>query len=126
MIPAATKFRKVILLLKDLESKDKDILSTIRIEHDDCAMIITGSYVIITEEENNNEIDTPEIRLSTSATARPDNAPNTKELPTSVFSNAPRISNALPSAASADAPELIIKKIVAKISTKIGRIRPEI
>jgi len=59
MIPTAPKFRKVILLLKDLESKDKDILSTIRIEHDDCAMIITGSYVIITEEENNNEIDTP-------------------------------------------------------------------
>ena len=59
MIPAAPKFRKIILLLKDLESKDKDILSTIRIEHDDCAMIITGSYVIITEEENNNEIDTP-------------------------------------------------------------------
>ena len=53
MIPTAPKFRKVILLLKDLESKDKDILSTIRIEHDDCAMIITGSYVIITEEENN-------------------------------------------------------------------------
>jgi hypothetical protein len=59
MIPSAPKFRKVILLLKDNESKDKDILSTIRIEHDDCAMIITGSYVIITEEENNNEIDTP-------------------------------------------------------------------
>ena len=59
MISTAPKFRKIILLLKDLESKDSDILSTTRIEHDDCAMIITGSYVIITEEENNNKIDTP-------------------------------------------------------------------
>ncbi|MAH43660.1 hypothetical protein CL614_08150 [archaeon] len=59
MIPSAPKFRKIILLLKDKNSKDKDIVPTVRIEHEDCAMIITGNYVIITEEENNNNIDTP-------------------------------------------------------------------
>ena len=47
------------LLLKNKNSSDKDITSTIRIEHDDCAMIITGDYVIITEEENDNNIDVP-------------------------------------------------------------------
>jgi len=59
MIPSAPKFRKVVLLLKDKNSKDKDISSTIKIEHEDCAMIITGDYVIITEDINNNDIDTP-------------------------------------------------------------------
>lgn len=59
MIPSAPKFRKIVLLLKDNESKDKDILSTIRIEYDDCAIVITGDYLIITEEENVNIIDTP-------------------------------------------------------------------
>ncbi len=50
MIPSAPKFRKVILLLKDKFSKDIDIPSSVRIEHEDCAMIITGDYVIITED----------------------------------------------------------------------------
>ena len=59
MIPSAPKFRKIILLLKDKNSKDVDVPSTIRIEHEDCAMIITGDYVIITEDENNNDIDVP-------------------------------------------------------------------
>jgi len=59
MIPSAPKFRKIILLLKDKNSKDKDIVPTVRIEHEDCAMIITGNYVIITEEENDNNIDVP-------------------------------------------------------------------
>ena len=58
MIPAAPKFRKIILLLKNNKSDD-DIIPTIRVEHEDCAMIITGDYVIITEEENTNNIDVP-------------------------------------------------------------------
>ena len=58
MIPSAPKFKKVVLLLKN-NNKDEDIIPTIRIEHDDCAMIITGDYVIITEDENVNTIDTP-------------------------------------------------------------------
>ena len=57
MIPSAPKFRKVILLLKDKFSKDIDIPSSVRIEHEDCAMIITGDYVIITEDEDVNNID---------------------------------------------------------------------
>jgi hypothetical protein len=59
MIPSAPKFRKIVLLLKDQNSKDKDIIPTVAIEYEDCAMIITGNYVIITEEENDNNIDVP-------------------------------------------------------------------
>ena len=59
MIPSAPKFRKIVLLLKSKNSSDKDITPTVRIEHYDCAMIITGDYVIITEDENVNTIDTP-------------------------------------------------------------------
>jgi len=59
MISSAPKFRKIILLLKDNNSKDKDIISTVAVEYEDCAMIITGNYVIITEEENDNNIDVP-------------------------------------------------------------------
>ena len=59
MIPSAPKFRKVILLLKEPSIKRGDIGTTIKVEHDDCAMIITGSYVIITEDQNGNEIDSP-------------------------------------------------------------------
>ena len=36
-----------------------EIPSTIRIEHEDCAMIITGDYVIITEDVDVNNIDVP-------------------------------------------------------------------
>lgn len=54
MIPSAPKFRKVELLIKDETTKPTTIT---KIKHDDCAMIITGDYVIITEDEGNNEID---------------------------------------------------------------------
>ena len=56
MIPSAPKFKKIVLLLKN-NKHDDEIIPTIRIEHDDCAMIITGDYVIITQEDNNNDID---------------------------------------------------------------------
>jgi len=46
MIPSAPKFRKIVLLLKDDEGKPSD-----RVEYLDSAMIITGNYVIITEEK---------------------------------------------------------------------------
>ena len=58
MIPSAPKFKKVVLLLKN-NNEDEDIIPTVRIEHDDCAMIITGDYVIITEEDVVNTINTP-------------------------------------------------------------------
>lgn len=68
MIPSAPKFRKVVLLLKIGGTKnydendslrDLDIPKTTKVTHDDCAMVITGDYVIITEDEGNNEVDTP-------------------------------------------------------------------
>lgn len=42
-----------------MHSSDPDIKPTIKIEHSDCAMIITGDYVIITEDEVGNNIDSP-------------------------------------------------------------------
>ena len=67
MIPTAPTFVKVDLLLKvesrnyseDDSFKNFDITPTVKITHNDCAMIITGDYVIITEEEGNNELDAP-------------------------------------------------------------------
>jgi hypothetical protein len=53
MINSAPKFRKIILLIKDEENKPID-----SVEYLDSAMIITGNYVIITEEQNAN-IDNP-------------------------------------------------------------------
>jgi hypothetical protein len=46
MIPSAPTFRKVVLLLKDKEGKPTD-----RVEYEDSAMVITGNYVLITEEK---------------------------------------------------------------------------
>ena len=42
MIPSAPKFKKIVLLIKNENSSDPDIKPTIRVEHSDCAMIITG------------------------------------------------------------------------------------
>ena len=46
MIPSAPKFRKIVLLLTDDDNKP-----TTRMEYMDSAMIITGNYVIMSEEE---------------------------------------------------------------------------
>jgi hypothetical protein len=64
---SAPKFKKVDLLLKvenrnydeNDSLKDFDIGSTVKVSHDDCAMVITGDYVIITQDEGNNVIDAP-------------------------------------------------------------------
>ena len=53
MTSSAPKFRKIVLLLKDNEGKPSD-----RVEYLDSAMIITGNYVIITEEKEVS-IDNP-------------------------------------------------------------------
>jgi hypothetical protein len=52
MIPSAPKFGKIILLLKDKEGKPSN-----KIEYLDSAIIITGNYVIITEEQSSNVND---------------------------------------------------------------------
>jgi len=59
MINTAPKFKKVILLLKDKHTLDTDIVSTIKVEHEDCAMVVTGDFVIITEDHGGNNIDDP-------------------------------------------------------------------
>jgi hypothetical protein len=46
MIPSAPKFRKIILILKDKEGKPSE-----KVEYLDSAMVITGNYVIVTEEK---------------------------------------------------------------------------
>jgi len=53
MINSAPKFRKILLLIKDKENKPVD-----SVEYLDSAIIITGNYVIITEEQN-VDIDNP-------------------------------------------------------------------
>jgi len=57
MIPSAPIFRKVVLLLKDKEGKPTD-----RVEYEDSAMIITGNYVIITEEKKVSISEPSEIK----------------------------------------------------------------
>ena len=57
MIPSAPTFRKVVLLLKDKEGKPTD-----RVEYEDSAMIITGNYVIITEEKKVSISEPSEIK----------------------------------------------------------------
>ncbi len=57
MITSAPKFKRVELLLKDTKNKN-DMKSLYKIGYDDCAMVITGDYIIITIE-NNNYIDEP-------------------------------------------------------------------
>ena len=57
MIPSAPTFRKVVLLLKDKEGKPTE-----RVEYEDSAMIITGDYVIITEEKRVSISEPSEIK----------------------------------------------------------------
>ncbi len=57
MIPSAPKFRKIVLLLKDEEGKPTD-----RVEYEDSAMVITGNYVLITEERKVSIEDPSEIK----------------------------------------------------------------
>ena len=60
MISSAPKFKKVELLLyKNKSNKNDDILSLYKISYDDCAMVITGDFIIITLESGDNNIDTP-------------------------------------------------------------------
>lgn len=60
MISSAPKFKKVELLLKKNNNKSNyDIASLYKISYDDCAMVITGDYIIITLESNDNNIDEP-------------------------------------------------------------------
>ena len=59
MINTAPKFKKVVLLLKDKHLLDEDIVPTIKVEHEDCAMVITGDFVIITEDHGGNKIEDP-------------------------------------------------------------------
>ena len=57
MIPSAPTFRKIVLLLKDEEGKPTE-----RVEYEDSAMIITGDYVIITEEKRVSISEPSEIK----------------------------------------------------------------
>jgi len=57
MIPTAPTFRKVVLLIKDEEGKP-----TTKMEYEDSAMIITGNYVLITEESRVSIDEPSEIK----------------------------------------------------------------
>lgn len=56
MLNTAPKFKKIVLLIKDCSNED--VISTnVKITHEDCAMVITGDYVIITEDFGGNSIN---------------------------------------------------------------------
>lgn len=57
MINTAPKFKKIVLIIKEENNSDKYFNSTYKIEHSDCGMVITGDYVIITEDFNGDVID---------------------------------------------------------------------
>lgn len=57
MIPSAPTFRKIVLLLKDDEGKP-----VTKMEYEDSAMIITGNYVLITEEKRVSISEPSEIK----------------------------------------------------------------
>jgi hypothetical protein len=57
MIPSAPKFRKIVILLKDKEGKPTD-----KVEYEDSAMVITGNYVLITEEKKVSISEPSEIK----------------------------------------------------------------
>ena len=59
MTHTAPKFKKIILILKEDGWEESSLPSTSKIEHEDCAMVITGNYVIITEDHTSNIIDNP-------------------------------------------------------------------
>jgi len=59
MSHTAPKFKKIILILKEDGWEESSLPSTIKIEHEDCGMVITGNYVIITEDHTSNIIDNP-------------------------------------------------------------------
>ena len=59
MSNTAPKFKKIILILKEDGWEESSLPTTIKIEHEDCAMVITGNYVIITEDHTPNIIDNP-------------------------------------------------------------------
>jgi hypothetical protein len=56
MLNTAPKFKKIVLLIKS-DTPSDDIISNVRITHEDCAMVITGDYVIITEDFSGDNID---------------------------------------------------------------------
>jgi len=57
MIPSAPTFRKIVLLIKDEEGKP-----VTKMEYEDSAMIITGNYVLITEEKRVSISEPSEIK----------------------------------------------------------------
>lgn len=56
MLNTAPKFKKIVLLIKS-KIPSSDISSKVTVTHEDCAMVITGDYVIITEDFQGNNID---------------------------------------------------------------------
>lgn len=56
MLNTAPKFKKIVLIIKNVDSDDI-MSSNVKITHEDCAMVITGDYVIITEDFGGNNID---------------------------------------------------------------------
>ncbi len=57
MIHTAPKFKKITLLLKVENQTDTIINNTLKVTYEDCGLVITGDYLIITEDVGHNTID---------------------------------------------------------------------
>ncbi len=57
MIHTAPKFKKITLLLKEETQTDTIINNTLKVSYEDCGLVITGDYLIITEDMGHNTID---------------------------------------------------------------------
>jgi hypothetical protein len=57
MIHTAPKFKKIKLLIKVDNETDSLMTNKLTIIHEDCGMVITGDYIIITEDVGHNTID---------------------------------------------------------------------
>ena len=57
MINTAPKFKKIVLILKEENKSDEYFDNSFQIVHEDCGMVITGDYVIITEDFKGDAIN---------------------------------------------------------------------
>jgi len=55
MINSTPKFKKIVIIIKERNNGDKYFNTTYKIEHSNCRIVLTGDYVIVNEDFNNDE-----------------------------------------------------------------------
>jgi len=54
-------FKKITLIVKEENNKDKYFNNTFKVEYNDCGMVITGDFLIITEYINEEQSEKSKI-----------------------------------------------------------------